>query len=64
MPVRTPADVVALLEGQVAAVPADPIATATERAKTIADLSRTTLKAIELAGLADRLAALERVLDK
>jgi hypothetical protein len=59
---RTAADVLAVLEEQVAAVRSDPHAGPLERARTVGYLAGVTLKAIEAGNLAARLEALEAVL--
>src|SRR6478609_4033456 len=59
---KTAADVLALLEEQVAAVRADPHAGTLEKARTIGYLAGVSLRAIEAGDLAARLEALEGVL--
>jgi hypothetical protein len=59
---RVAADVVALLEEQVAVVRADPAAGTLERARCIGYLAGVALRAIEAGDLAARLEALEDVL--
>jgi hypothetical protein len=60
--VRTAADVLAVLEEQVAAVRADEQAGAVEKARTISYLAGVALKAIEAVNLAARIEMLEAVL--
>jgi hypothetical protein len=60
--VRRAADVLGLLDGQVAAVLADAQLATGERARLIVGLAGAALRAIEAADLAGRVAALERVL--
>ncbi len=59
---KTAADVLALLEEQVAAVRADPDAGALEKARTLGYLATVSLKAIEAGDLAARVEMLESVL--
>lgn len=59
---KTAADVLALLEEQVAAVRADAMAGTLEKARTVGYLAGVTLKAIEAGDVAARLEALEAVL--
>jgi hypothetical protein len=59
---KTAADVVALLEEQVAAVRDDPTLGTVERARTIGYLAATALRAIEAGDMAARVEALEAVL--
>jgi hypothetical protein len=59
---RTAADVLALLEEQVAAARADATAGALEKARTLGYLATVSLKAIEAGNLAARIEMLESVL--
>jgi hypothetical protein len=59
---KTAADVIALIEEQVAAVRADPGAGAMEKARTVGFLAGVALRAIEAGNLAARIEALELVL--
>jgi hypothetical protein len=59
---KTAADVLALLDEQVAAVRDDPEAGALEKARTIGFLAGVSLRAIEAGDLAARLEMLETVL--
>jgi hypothetical protein len=59
---KTAADVLALLEEQVAAVRADPEAGALDKARAVGYLAGVSLRAIEAGDLAARLEALEGVL--
>jgi hypothetical protein len=59
---QTAADVLSLLEEQVAAVRADGEAGALEKARTVGYLAGVTLKAIEAGNLAARIEMLEAVL--
>ena len=59
---KTAADVLALLEEQVAAVRSDETVTTVERARTVGYLAGISLKAIEAGDLAARLEAVEAVL--
>src|SRR5262245_51800126 len=59
---QTAADVLALLEEQVAAVRADQEAGTLEKARTVGYLAGITLKAIEAGNLAARIEMLEMVL--
>ncbi|HEY1380564.1 MAG TPA: hypothetical protein VGF55_27430 [Gemmataceae bacterium] len=59
---KTAADVLALLEEQVAAVRADAAAGALEKARTLGYLATVSLKAIEAGDLAARVEMLESVL--
>jgi len=59
---RTAADVLALIEEQVAAVRADADAGALEKARTVGFLAGVCLRAIEAGDMAARLEALETVL--
>jgi hypothetical protein len=59
---KTAADVLALLEEQVAAVRGDDTLTTVERARTVGYLAGISLKAIEAGDLAARLEAVEGVL--
>src|SRR2546429_7077673 len=59
---QTAADVLALLEEQIAAVRAAPGAGVLEKARTIGYLAGVTLKAIEAGNLAARIEMLEAVL--
>jgi hypothetical protein len=59
---KTAADVLELLRGQVAAVLAAPDCTTLERARTVGYLATITLKAIEVGDVAARLEAVEAVL--
>lgn len=61
--VRTAQDVLAVLEGQVAAVLGDDELGTAERARTAATLCGCALRAIEAADLAARVEALERALE-
>src|SRR4051812_20130820 len=61
---RRAADVLALLEEQVAAVRAAPEAGPLEKARTVGYLAGITLKAIEAGDMAARLEALEMVLKR
>jgi hypothetical protein len=61
-PLRTPADVLTLLEGQAAALIADPHVPQAERTRALSQLGAVALRAMEQQQLADRLAALERAL--
>jgi hypothetical protein len=58
----SPVDVLALLEEQVNAVRADPLADPTERARTLGMLAGLALRAMDSRDLAARLEAVERVL--
>jgi hypothetical protein len=58
----SPADVLALLEEQVNAVRADPLADPTERARTLGMLAGLALRAIHSRDLDARVEAVERVL--
>ena len=62
LPLATPADVVALIEEQVNAMRADPMADPSEKARTLGFLSSVALRAMEAKDLAARLEAVERVL--
>jgi hypothetical protein len=64
MPVRrrTAADVIELLQEQAARVRADEAMSGGDRARTIGYLSSVALRAIEVANVEGRLAALEAVL--
>ena len=62
VPLDGPADVLALLAEQVAAVREDPDVGTLERARCIGYLAGVTLKAIEAGDLAARLEAVESVL--
>ena len=59
---KTAADVIALIEEQVAAVRADPGAGTLEKARAIGFLAGVALRAIEAGNLAARIEALELVL--
>ena len=59
---KTAADVLALLDEQVAAVREDPVAGTLEKARTIGFLAGVSLRAIEAGDLAARLEMLETVL--
>jgi hypothetical protein len=61
-PVRTAADVLAILGEQVAAVRADEHVGAVERARAVGYLTSIALKAIEAGNLAARIEMLEAVL--
>jgi hypothetical protein len=61
---RTPADVLQLLERQIAAVARDHRAGTVERARAIGYLAALSLKAIEADNLAARLEALEEALQR
>ena len=61
---RTPADVLQLLQRQIATVARDQRAGAVERARAIGYLATLSLKAIEADNLAARLEALEAVLNR
>jgi hypothetical protein len=56
---KTAADVLALLEEQVSAVRADPVAGTLEKARALGYLATVSLKAIEAGDLAARLEALD-----
>ncbi len=60
--VRTALDVLALLEEQVNAVRDDPDVGTLERARAVGYLAGVALKAVEVADLAGRVEAVERVL--
>jgi hypothetical protein len=60
--VRTAADVLAVIEGQVAGVLDDADLGTIERARTVATLAGVALRAIEANDLAERLEAVERAL--
>ena len=62
LPLEAPADVLAVIEEQVNAVRADPLAEPGEKARTLGFLSGLALRAIEAKDLAARLEAVERVL--
>lgn len=59
---RSPADVLALLEAEAARVRADPTADPVARARAVGTLARVALDAIEADQVATRVAALEAVL--
>jgi hypothetical protein len=59
---RSPADVLALLEAEAGRVRADPTADPVARARAVGSLARVALDAIEADQLAARVAALEAVL--
>jgi len=59
---RSPADVLALLEAEAARVRADPTADPVARARAVGTLARVALDAIEADQIATRVAALEAVL--
>ncbi len=59
---RSPADVLALLEAEAGRVRADPIADTVARARVVGTLARVALDAIEADQMAARVAALEAVL--
>jgi len=59
---KTAADVIGLIEEQVGAVRAEPLATTLEKARTIGFLAGVALRAIEAGDMAARLEALEAVL--
>jgi hypothetical protein len=59
---RSPADVLALLEAEAARVRADPAADPVARARAVGTLARVALAAIEADQVAARVAALEAVL--
>ncbi len=59
---RSPADVLALLEAEAARVRADPTADPVAQARAVGTLARVALDAIEADQLAARVAALEAVL--
>ncbi|MBI4230994.1 MAG: hypothetical protein HY608_09195 [Planctomycetes bacterium] len=61
---KTAADVIALLEEQVAAVRDDPQASTLEKARTIGYLASVSLRAIEAGDMAARVEALETVLSR
>jgi hypothetical protein len=60
--IKTAADVLELLQEQVAAVRADPEAGTTERARTIGYLAAICLRAVEARDMTTRIEALEAVL--
>ena len=59
---RSPADVLALLEAEASRVRADPTADPVARARAVGGLARVALAAIEADQVAARVAALEAVL--
>jgi len=61
---RTAADVLCVIEGQVAVVLADDQLGTAERARVIATLAGVSLRAIEAADLAGRVEAIEAVLSE
>ena len=61
---RTAADVLAVIAGQVAAVLADGELGTAERARTIATLAGVSLRAIEAGDLAERLESVENILSQ
>jgi hypothetical protein len=62
VPLETPADVLALLAEQAAAVQADVGADPTEKARTLVGLSAVALRAMDSRDTLQRLEAVERVL--
>jgi hypothetical protein len=62
LPLAAPADVLAVIEEQVNAVRADPLADPAEKARTLGFLSSVALRAFEARDLDARLEAVERVL--
>lgn len=62
MRLRSPADVLTLLEAEVARVCTDPTADPVARARAVGTLARVALDAIEADQVAARVAALEAVL--
>ena len=62
LPLEAPADVLAVIEEQVNAVRADPLADPAEKARTLGFLSSVALRAFEARDLDARLEAVERVL--
>ena len=62
LPLDKPADVLAVVEEQVNAVRADPLADPAEKARTLGFLSSVALRAFEARDLDARLEAVERVL--
>jgi hypothetical protein len=61
---RSAEDVLAVIEGQVAAVVEDEVLGTAERARTVATLAGVALRAVEAANLAARIEAIEAVLGR
>jgi ribosome modulation factor len=64
MRLKTARDVLALLEEQINAVRNEPLAGSLEKARTVGYLAGIALKAVEVADLAGRVEAVERVLKR